>query len=171
MAGLNVSLAVIFEALEPDDLLPASLPIDDVGRRALMKGAREALEEGGEEGLRRFLRDTLGDQADDVFDRMLKEAGGEVGEGAAERVLRNGMEMSTDDALDAAADFLGEGYEDKGNGRFASADGLRQVRMGDPDILGAHGRPHMNFEEFVPDPARPGRFNRNVNMHIYLVDP
>jgi len=33
MAGLNVSLAIAFEALEPDDFIPASVPLDDAGRK------------------------------------------------------------------------------------------------------------------------------------------
>jgi hypothetical protein len=69
-AGLNVGLAVIFEAGEPDDLLPAGLPLDDVGRRAVMKGAREAFEEGGEAALEKFLRESLGSYADDVIGKM-----------------------------------------------------------------------------------------------------
>jgi hypothetical protein len=171
MAGLNVGLAVMFEAVEPDDLLPASLPLDDFGRQALMRGAREAYEEGGEEALRRFLRDALGDNADDVLERMFREAGEETGEVAARRLF-DGMELSTDNALDVAIDFLGEGYRDVGNGRYLSADGLRQVRMADDDILGLHaGGPHMNFETRTPIPGRPGRFQVVEILHIYLVDP
>ena len=68
MAGLNIALAAAFELGEPDDELPVGLPLDDVGRRAVMAGARETLEEGGEEALERLVRDTLGDRADDVFD-------------------------------------------------------------------------------------------------------
>jgi hypothetical protein len=60
-----------------DEVLPVGLPADDVARRALMKGAREAFEEGGEEALERFLRDALGDQADDVIERMFREVGEE----------------------------------------------------------------------------------------------
>lgn len=69
-AGLNVGLAVIFEAGEPDDLLPAGLPLDDVGRRAVMKGAKEAFENGGEATLEKYIRDNLGGHADDVLKRM-----------------------------------------------------------------------------------------------------
>ena len=72
MAGLNVALAVAFEAAEPDDALPVSVPLDDIGRRALMAGAQEALEEGGEEALEQFLRRNLGD---DVAKAVLREAG------------------------------------------------------------------------------------------------
>jgi hypothetical protein len=65
-----VSLAVVFEAMEPDDFFPASVPLDDVGRRAVMRGAKEAYEAGGEEALERFLRENLGEHADDVLSKL-----------------------------------------------------------------------------------------------------
>ena len=70
LASLNIGLAVLFEAGEPDDLLPAGLPLDDVGRRAVMKGAREAFETGGYEALEKYLRENLGDAADDVLAKL-----------------------------------------------------------------------------------------------------
>jgi hypothetical protein len=48
----------------------------------------------------------------------------------------NNMKMKTDDALDAASEWLGKGYKDMGKGRFVSADGERAVRIGDADIMG-----------------------------------
>jgi hypothetical protein len=66
MTGLNIALAVGFEAIVPDELLPVGLPVDDLGRQAVMKGAQEAFEAGGEGALKRFLRGTLGDHADKV---------------------------------------------------------------------------------------------------------
>lgn len=83
--------------------------------------------------------------------------------------LVNGMTMSTDDALDAAVEFLGEGYKYMGNDRYVSADGLRQVHMKDADILGRHGGgPHMNFETLAPNPDKPGKMTIIENLHIYL---
>ena len=70
MAGLTVGMAVLFEAVEPDDILPVGLPIDDVARRAILNGAREALETGGPEAVERFLRNQLGDHADTVIKKM-----------------------------------------------------------------------------------------------------
>ncbi len=70
MAGLNIGMAVVFEAIEPDDLLPTGLPVDDVARQAIMKGAKEAYETGGEEALERFIREKLGEHADDVLNRL-----------------------------------------------------------------------------------------------------
>jgi len=69
-AGLNVGLAVILEAAEPDDFLPAGLPADDVARKAIMKGVREAFAEGGEEAVEKYIRNSLGDHADDVIEKM-----------------------------------------------------------------------------------------------------
>jgi hypothetical protein len=59
-----------------------------------------------------------------------------------------------------------------GSGRYVSSDGTRVVRMGDSDIIGAHGGgPHMSFEELRPNPARPGRMMVINNSHVYLIDP
>jgi len=69
-AGLNVGLAIFLEAAEPDDFLPAGLPADDIARKAMMKGVREAFEEGGEEAVEKYIRNTLGDHADNVLNKM-----------------------------------------------------------------------------------------------------
>ncbi len=83
----------------------------------------------------------------------------------------NNMKIKTNDALDAASEWLGKGYKDMGNGRFVSADGKRVVRMGDGDILGKHGGGnHMNFEELAPNPNKPGKMQVVNNYHIYLID-
>ncbi len=87
--------------------------------------------------------------------------------------LSNGMKMNTNDALDAAHAFLEKGYSDISNGRFVSADGLRQVRMGVSDILGCHGGgPHMNFELLEPNPLKPGKLwiPPKNNIPIFLDD-
>jgi hypothetical protein len=92
---------------------------------------------------------------------------------SAGKSLNNSARMTTNKALNAASDFLGPGYKDMGNGRFVSADGKRQVRMGDSDILGQHGGgPHMNFETMVPNPAKPGKMmpDPKQNIHIFLED-
>jgi hypothetical protein len=84
---------------------------------------------------------------------------------------KNGARMTSDEALDAASDFLGKSYTDKGNGRYVSADGTRQVRIGDTDILGEHGGgPHINFETLEANPTRPGKMRIVDNAHIYLTD-
>lgn len=69
-AGINIGLAALFEGGEPDDILPAGLPLDDVGRRALIKGMKDAYQAGGREALERYLRDNLGNYADDVLERI-----------------------------------------------------------------------------------------------------
>lgn len=83
--------------------------------------------------------------------------------------LKDGATLSEGKALDAAIEFLGKGYKDLGNGRFVSNDGLRQVRMGDGDLLGLHGGGrHMNFETLKVNPKNPAKLLPEQNLHIYL---
>ncbi len=70
MAGLNVGMAVLFEAIEPDDFLPASLPLDDAARKGVMNGAQEAYKAGGDEALEKYIRDNLGEHADEVLEKV-----------------------------------------------------------------------------------------------------
>jgi hypothetical protein len=70
MAALNIGMAALFEVIEPDDILPVGLPIDDIARRGVLKGAAEALEVGGDEALEAFVRDQFGDHADEVLEGM-----------------------------------------------------------------------------------------------------
>ena len=70
LAGVNIGMAIVFEGLEPDEWLPTGLPLDDAARKALLRGMREALEEGGPEALEAFLRRELGD---DIAERVLRE--------------------------------------------------------------------------------------------------
>ena len=72
LAGLNIALAVVFELLEPDDLLPVGLPVDDIGRKAVVRAAREGVTEAGVEGFEKAVRKTAGD---DVADRAFREMG------------------------------------------------------------------------------------------------
>ena len=75
---------------------------------------------------------------------------------------KNGATMTSSEVLDTAINFLGPGYVDMGNGRFISSDGVRQVRMGDSDLLGTHGGgPHVNFNLLSP---------RHKNIHVYIAD-
>jgi RHS repeat-associated protein len=92
-------------------------------------------------------------------EQLLKALGGNK--------LTDRMKLSTNVALDAASEFLGDGYIDMGNGRFVSEDGTRQVRMGDSDILAKN--PHMNFETRQLN-STTGRWEITKNMHIYLGD-
>ncbi len=83
----------------------------------------------------------------------------------------NNMTMKTNDALDAAEEWLGVGYKDMGNSRFVSKDGTKVVRMGNSDITGKHGGGnHMNFEELIPNPNKEGKMMVKSNYHIYLID-
>lgn len=82
--------------------------------------------------------------------------------------LSDGVSMTTRDALDTAEEFLGPGYRELSNGRYVSADGLRQVRMTDRDLAHPNQAPHMNFETYN-SPTGPGvRGSPDENIHVYL---
>ncbi|GAP11844.1 protein containing RHS repeat-associated core domain [Bellilinea caldifistulae] len=53
-AAVNLALTAGFEAAEPDDLLPVSLPLDDLARRGLVTLGKEAGEEAGEQAFKSF---------------------------------------------------------------------------------------------------------------------
>ncbi len=102
-----------------------------------------------------------------------EEGGVQGSENTQAGQLVNGSSMKTDDALDLATDFLGEGYTEQvlGSGRFVSEDGTRVFRMGESDITGRHGGgPHVNFEILAPNPEKPGKMQVIGNIHIYLED-
>ena len=92
----------------------------------------------------------------------------------SEKVLpKNGIKVSSSDALDLADDFLGTGYSEMSPGRFVSSDGLRQVRLTDSDLstINNHaGAPHFNFEKLVPNPLKPGKFMIVEKSHVYIFD-
>ena len=79
--------------------------------------------------------------------------------------------MTPEDALDTAADWLGDGYyETPGRGAgpsgvYRSVDGQRMFRMTDYDLSGHNGRvaPHVNFEQFGANGTWVG------NLHLGLL--
>ncbi|WP_462081351.1 RHS repeat-associated core domain-containing protein [Luteimonas sp. RIT-PG2_3] len=87
----------------------------------------------------------------------------------------DGAAMGTDEALDTASSYLGDGYKQIADGVFRSADGTRQVRMTNSDLATSKnhaGAPHMNFEEGVTTTKPSGRqvFDAEHNSHVYLSD-
>jgi hypothetical protein len=71
MAGLNVAVSIVFEVIEPEEIFAGlGLPIDDVARKIFMHYAGEAFEEGGEAGLKTFIRNQFGDHADGVINKI-----------------------------------------------------------------------------------------------------
>jgi hypothetical protein len=48
------------EAAEPEEGLPISLPLDDLARRGIITGLREAIQQGGLKAGVAFLRETTG---------------------------------------------------------------------------------------------------------------
>jgi RHS repeat-associated protein len=70
VAGVNLALAVGLEAAELEEWLPVSLPLDDLGRRALVAGLRERVQQGGLRAGVAFLREAVGEAAPQVIRQM-----------------------------------------------------------------------------------------------------
>jgi RHS repeat-associated protein len=67
IAAFNIVLAVGLEAAEPEDVLPASLPLDDLARRGVVAGLRKAFREGGTKAAVDFIRGAMGEAAPQVI--------------------------------------------------------------------------------------------------------
>jgi hypothetical protein len=80
-----------------------------------------------------------------------------------------GGELSESGFLRAAEKFLGGGYEEKGNGRFVSGDGLRQVRFGAHETEDA-AKIHAHFETYDKPAEQGGRVIENTSVKI-VPDP
>jgi hypothetical protein len=84
--------------------------------------------------------------------------------------LTSAHTLTTNEALDAGAKWVGDGYKEigqTGSGVFRSQDGLRQFRMDNGSIAGAHapGVPHVHFETY--------RFEKTkfeANNHVPIKD-
>jgi hypothetical protein len=75
---------------------------------------------------------------------------------------KNGLTTDSSSALDLASEYLGPNYIDAGSGRFISKDGMRQVRLGENDLMGVHGGgPHINFDRLFPT---------YKTYHVYFID-
>lgn len=68
-------------------------------------------------------------------------------------------------ALKLAERILGKGYKEIAPGVFRSADGLKQFRMTDSDLLDKV--PHVNIEIFDPGNLR----KPTTNYHVPIIDP
>jgi len=77
-AATDITMAVAFEGLEPDELSPIGLPVDDIARRALMKSFKTALKEGGLEGGYKMLRGIMGNSADTFIRQAGKLLGSDI---------------------------------------------------------------------------------------------
>jgi hypothetical protein len=70
LAAANIGLAAWSEGLEPDELLPVGLPLDDVARREVLAEFRKVLETEGEEAALRYLQRSAGKNAPQVIRAM-----------------------------------------------------------------------------------------------------
>ena len=91
----------------------------------------------------------------------------------AEGSIENAFTLTTDEALNAALKWVGEGYWERttGEGVYVSRGGARQFRMDNGSTSGGHwpNYGHVHLEEIVAD--RFGRLNtfRSKN-HIRFID-
>jgi RHS repeat-associated protein len=79
-AAANLALTAAFEAGEPDDWLPVSLPLDDLGRVGLIGGVKKVGKEVGEEVVER-----LGKEAENEAAKKLPPV--VIGENMKDRVI------------------------------------------------------------------------------------
>ena len=70
VAGFNLALSMGLEAAEPEEWLPVSLPLDDLGRRALVAGVQERVQQGGLRAGVALLREAVGEAPPQVIRRM-----------------------------------------------------------------------------------------------------
>ena len=106
LASLNIALAIVFEAGEPDDMTPVGIPADDIARRAAMRGARRAMQEEGIEGFVHYVRRNFGEAGDDflrqmgLFDQYIDDATRK-----ADDVVRAVCSFSSDTLVSTAYGF------------------------------------------------------------------
>ncbi|PIE02734.1 MAG: hypothetical protein CSA81_05310 [Acidobacteria bacterium] len=83
---------------------------------------------------------TLKERAEEVVERSTREL--------AEMTVKDVMSVGTDDVLDLAEDFLGDGYEQVAECVFRSADVKSQVIITEADSIKVNnhaGASHINF--------------------------
>ncbi len=75
--------------------------------------------------------------------------------------------LNTDEVIKAGLNFLGKGYNELKSGVYRSADGLRQFRIDNGSLTGAHrpNIPHVYFELYAPGANKP-----YVNNHVPFHD-
>jgi len=94
---------------------------------------------------------------------------GKVGNISVRTLQLTGRARTAEQGLMLGERFLGNGYNEIAPGVFRSADGLKQFRMTNSDLLGKgfNDIPHIHFERYYP-------FNLNtpyVNWHVPLINP
>jgi RHS repeat-associated protein len=142
LAATSICLAVTLETIEPDDLTPVGVPSDDIVRMGIMKGLKEASEEGGWEAVEKYLKGKFGDKADEVIEIIRKKiddaskSGDELASfahnynksvGAAERVpsvLQTGGNKLTKNTAGKLNDYFGENLTKRDWGR--ALEGLKK---------------------------------------------
>lgn len=176
IAGLTVGLSIVFEAIEPDDILPIGVPADDIARRAIVNGAEEALQEGGPEALEGFLRIQLGDHADDVIGKMDELLGldpdslygaSQVASGKQNLTAAgHALQKHANRQGDIWAQYLPEGTLNPANYN-ARASELVQDVLTNPGTVRSYHKDYIHY--FAPD-GRGLRFNLDGSF-VGFVNP
>ena len=66
LAAANIAMSVSFEAIEPDDFLPASIPLDDFARKSAIRTLEKKLKTEGPVAAKNHLKKQFGNSADEV---------------------------------------------------------------------------------------------------------
>jgi len=91
-AATDMTLAMVFEAIEPDELLPINLPLDDLARKGVMKDAKELAIKYAPDAASRFIR---------VSDDVTIKAGTKLDQNPLENIVYNDHVLNAKDAYHA----------------------------------------------------------------------
>jgi hypothetical protein len=69
VAAFELGLTVLFEVIEPDDLLPVGIPLDDLARHAVVGQAKEAMAKGVDEFVN-YIYTNFPDHADAIITKI-----------------------------------------------------------------------------------------------------
>jgi hypothetical protein len=132
-----------------------------LGTSGALSTSRVAAAEGGEAGAAGGVAGAAGGEAG-VAGAAGGEAGAAVG-GMGNIGSHGAVNVST--LLNSATRWLGAGYREIAPGVYRSADGLRQFRMTNADLLPTHGAigPHVHFE------ALNGAGQVIENLHVAIL--
>jgi len=156
-AAANLALTAAFEAGEPDDLLPISLPLDDLARVGLIGGVRKIGKEIGEE----------------AAERLGKEAGKEMAEETVETTARGGTYRLVDPTT-GEVQYVGRTADLARRAAEHQRDPIKKRLMFEVDWLTddyvvQRGREQMLYEHYRPSLNRIRPISpRNPRLQEYL---
>jgi RHS repeat-associated protein len=101
-AAANVAMSAAFEAVEPDDLLPVALPIDDLARKGIIKLGKEA----GQATTKRLGREVAQEIVERAVKSEVQPAGKLLARSAANTPVHHLIEKRFADLFGVGADKL-----------------------------------------------------------------